>query len=759
MKNTNDKDKTHAARQPGSCKKDVSMFQLFENHPNKETIEEAHETLSKNFVPGRTFADIADIIALNGMKNAFVITLNNKNEIRLSSGFTMIKSGKGICLPKVMFSNFYPGRMEKPILEKLPSEKGGQFGYVTVQLPDLSKLVDCESEEDLKAQLELEETSETTVRNFAILSPKLASSMASTDTEGSRIEMLLRTIQELKDLKLVNSRTTRSKTVMPKPIEDVLKFLSVLAMNEVDSKNKLPDTIEFEKSQQSELKLYLNEVEKLLQRPNDKVETDRERNKDRVVNEEEASEDETNTKKRPRSNSDAHEESSDDDESTKDTSRPCNRDSLSLEQRKDMAILNFIEQVRKGETRESTKSRTKWENWTETSRRTVLALLSKDFEEEPDKIPTRLKEILKLSSASAIVDLFCKVRHDLDCRPDKAMFHQFKLGKISGGSTDITALTGPTIFSCPVQISRGEQGYADARMDLASMGVNTDNLSKEDIRSLTVQKLHIAKDLNELITMVENFAGVWEFLLERKPTPRFVSQILDLPKLMKAGAADIRAMFKDHKQHFIDSFMMSIHKKTTLAIKKASVYGVRGLRNSGGVSFHDIFDSIEEGTFMNRYQVKLQDDANGDNNSNNETQNNNRYRRGNYNNGGFNNQFSPGRNSRGYKTNYNSPSGEDNIENNPNINETKWNQNFGAVMCPETLNDMKEQSIYLPKFNGSQLCLKFHAKGICFKNCQRAATHVKLHGRTKQMYDDFSHAIHDAAEKRGRITINKKGKK
>ena len=258
------------------------------------------------------------------------------------------------------------------------------------------------------------------------------------------------------------------------------------------------------------------------------------------------------------------------------------RESLSLEQRKDMAILNFIEQVQKGETRETTKSRTKWENWTETSRRTVLALLIKDFEEEPEKIPTRLKEILKLSSASAVVDLFCKVRHDLDCRPDKAMFHQFKLGKISGVSTDITALTGPTIFLCPVQISRVEQGYADARLDLASIGVNTDNLSKEDIKSLTVQKLHIAKDLNELITMVENFAGVWEFLLERKPTPRFVNQILELPMLMKRGAADIRAMFKDQKQHFIDSFMMSIHKKTTLATKKASVKGVRGLRNTGG---------------------------------------------------------------------------------------------------------------------------------------------------------------------------------
>ena len=80
-------------------------------------------------------------------------------------------------------------------------------------------------------------------------------------------------------------------------------------------------------------------------------------------------------------------------------------------------------------------------------------------------------------------------------------------------------------------------------------------------------------------------------------------------------------------------------------------------------------------------------------------------------------------------------------------------------MCPEMMNDMKEQNKFLPKFNGSQLCLRYHAKGSCYKNCVRGATHAKLHGRTMKLYDKFSHAIHDAAEHRGRITINKqKGK-
>ena len=77
-------------------------------------------------------------------------------------------------------------------------------------------------------------------------------------------------------------------------------------------------------------------------------------------------------------------------------------------------------------------------------------------------------------------------------------------------------------------------------------------------------------------------------------------------------------------------------------------------------------------------------------------------------------------------------------------------------MCPDTMNSVKEKGIYLPKFNGSQLCLKYHAKGSCFKNCTSVAMHAKLHTRTKQLYDEFSHAIDDAAERHGRITINKR---
>ena len=70
-------------------------------------------------------------------------------------------------------------------------------------LPELAKIVKCDGTEELTNQLRQEVTLDTTVRNFAILSPKLASSMASTGTGGSRVDILFEVIKELKDLKFV----------------------------------------------------------------------------------------------------------------------------------------------------------------------------------------------------------------------------------------------------------------------------------------------------------------------------------------------------------------------------------------------------------------------------------------------------------------------------------------------------------------------------------------------------------------------------
>ena len=124
---------------------------------------------------------------------------------------------------------------------------------------------------------------------------------------------------------------------------------------------------------------------------------------------------------------------------------------------------------------------------------------------------------------------------------------------------------------------RGESAYTNTRLEFASMGVNTDNLSKEEIKSLTVQKLHLAKDLSELNVMVENFVGVWSFLLQQddNETPKFVEQIKELNYHMRQGPANIRNLFADHSQTFINSIMVTIHIRTTAFIRKLSTKGIK----------------------------------------------------------------------------------------------------------------------------------------------------------------------------------------
>ena len=201
-------------------------------------------------------------------------------------------------------------------------------------------------------------------------------------------------------------------------------------------------------------------------------------------------------------------------------------------------FLGMIQQLQNNmATKESTstKSRSKWENWTETSKSTLLTLLSKDYNESPTKPTTRLQDILLLPSGGAVVDLFKDQMVEFNCDPNKAMFHSFKIGKLVGHNVDVTSIVGPSIFSCPVQLARGESAYTNTRLEFASMGVNTDNLSKEEIKSLTVQKLHLAKDLSELNVMVKNFVGVWTFLLTRddNETPKFISQLKELNRHMR----------------------------------------------------------------------------------------------------------------------------------------------------------------------------------------------------------------------------------
>ena len=118
--------------------------------------------------------------------------------------------------------------------------------------------------------------------------------------------------------------------------------------------------------------------------------------------------------------------------------------------------------------------------------------------------------------------------------------------------------------------------------------------------------------------MVGNFVGVWTFLLTRddNETPQFISQLKELNHHMRRGAADIRNLFADHIQTFINSIMVTIHRRTTTFIRKLSVEGIKGAQRGTGLSFEDIFEALSEGTFMNRFQVILPNSEGNCNNSN-----------------------------------------------------------------------------------------------------------------------------------------------
>ena len=93
------------------------------------------------------------------------------------------------------------------------------------------------------------------------------------------------------------------KNVTLKLIEEVLKFLSVLARTELNSKNELPTAIDFDKAHQNELKLYLKGVERLLPKTKEDNRNKRNQGNDKqdIEEEDEHSDDEPReTNKRPR---------------------------------------------------------------------------------------------------------------------------------------------------------------------------------------------------------------------------------------------------------------------------------------------------------------------------------------------------------------------------------------------------------------------------------------------------------------------------
>ena len=149
----------------GSCKNTVSMYELFKRYPNEKTVGETHKTLLNNSIIGKNFNEIATILAQNNMKNAFTAKITEKQELLLSAGFTSIKLGKSLVMPKTVFTCFYPAKFESPVLHKLAMNEKITDGEIEIKRPETAKLITCANKELLEELLKKDETVETTMNS------------------------------------------------------------------------------------------------------------------------------------------------------------------------------------------------------------------------------------------------------------------------------------------------------------------------------------------------------------------------------------------------------------------------------------------------------------------------------------------------------------------------------------------------------------------------------------------------------------------
>ena len=269
-----------------------------------------------------------------------------------------------------------------------------------------------------------------------MVSPMVTSSIASLDRSASALTILFEVIKTLRDLNLM---TTKSGKLLS-PIQTLIAILLTRAVDvmEKDSDAKMSSTT-FDAANDNKMAQYKNEISKLIPSNNNQ-------------NNKPSQDNHTLTKKHERANSN----NSTNEDDTKDNEQQGRKRSLSvtsIQDKKDLTFLGMIQQIQNNMTTKegtTTKSRLKWENWTETSKSTLLMLLSKDYNKTPTKPTARLQDILLLPSGGAVVDLF----KDQMAEFDKAMFHSFKIGKLVGHNVD-TLIVGPSIFFLPRPTRKG----------------------------------------------------------------------------------------------------------------------------------------------------------------------------------------------------------------------------------------------------------------------------------------------------------------
>ena len=188
-----------------------------------------------------------------------------------------------------------------------------------------------------------------------------ASSIASLDQSALALNILSEVIKTLKDLNL----TTTESGKLQEPIQRLITFLITRAVDEMEKDEDARMTpTNFDVANDTKMAKYKKEIIKLI--PKQTITTNNNTNM-------EPSRDEKSTTKKCKRSQSNNTTNEDEDEEDQSCGRMCSLLVTSIQDEKDLAFLGMIQQIQNNmATKESTstKVRSKWENWTKTSKST-----------------------------------------------------------------------------------------------------------------------------------------------------------------------------------------------------------------------------------------------------------------------------------------------------------------------------------------------------------------------------------------------------
>lgn len=205
---------------------------------------------------------MARSLAFNKITNVFILSEDKSGRLRASGGSITIKDTTNtFSSPMTAFASLYPKEFEDPKIEKIPATSiipnGGQR---EIRIPSFDVLLTCTNKIEMRIiVLELRKTWKETfvTRNFAVVSPMVASSIASLDQSTLALTILAEVIKTLKDLNL----TTTESGKLQSPIKTLITFLLTRAVDEMekDSDAKTSSTT-LDAANDTEKVQYKNEI-------------------------------------------------------------------------------------------------------------------------------------------------------------------------------------------------------------------------------------------------------------------------------------------------------------------------------------------------------------------------------------------------------------------------------------------------------------------------------------------------------------------